>query len=418
MSPDALELLFVSHFPPSPATFGAQRRIEGLMGALARRHRITGLSLVGPDFEAPAARRAMEAYCREVVLVPGRPERGLRKRLLQLAALASPASFERRHCSVPALRAALGELLSRRRFDVVSVELPFLAHQPLRRAPAGEPPPLVVLDEHNIEHDLARQSRDASRGPLRRLHHAVNWRKVRREELSAWARCDGVVFTSADDAARARSLAPALRSAVVPNAVDVEHFRPDPSLPPADGRTVVFFGTLDYFPNHDGLEWFLAEIWPRLAQSHPRARLKIIGPRPTPWALRQQGPRVEVTGLVEDLRPHLSAAAAIVVPLRVGGGTRFKIVEGMAMGKAIVSTTRGAEGIAAAPGEHLLLADDPAAFAAATGALLDDPARAGRLGASARALAEARYSWRSAADAYERFVRGLRGAGSASAAAR
>ena len=368
-----MDILFVSHIPPSPATFGAQRRIEGLMGALASRHRITGVSLVGGDFDPAAAERAMRAYCEEVTLVPARPERGLEKRLLQLRALASRQSFERHHCAVPALRAALDGHLGRRRFDLVSLEFPFLAHLPLRRAPPGSPPPLVVLDEHNIEHDLARQSLGASRGPLR----------------------------------RARALRPALRSAVVPNAVDVERFRPDPSLPPPDGQTVVFFGTLDYFPNLDGVSWFLAEIWPRLSQTHPRARLKLIGPRPTPELLRRRDPRLEVAGLVDDLRPHLSAASAVVVPLRLGGGTRFKIVEAMAMGKGIVSTTLGAEGITAVPGEHLLLADDPASFAAAVGALLDDPVRAARLGAKARALAEAAYSWRAAAGVYERFASGL-----------
>lgn len=404
MSPRRLEVLFVSHFPPSPPTFGAQRRVEGLMVSLARRHIVVGLSLVGPDFDAAVARKAMAAYCDEVVLVPARPERGFGKRLLQARSLLSTRSFERHHCSVPALRRALDALLRRRRFDVVSVELPFLAHLRLRRAPDGSPPPRLVLDEHNVEHDLARQSRDASRSPLRRLHHAVNWRKILREELAAWRDADGVAFTSMDDAARARALLPSVRAAVVPNGVDVEHFRPRPELPPPDGRTVVFFGTLDYFPNLDGVRYFLDDIWPRLERTHPRARLRLIGPRPVAELLRRQGPRVEVTGPVDDLRPHLAEAAAIVVPLRVGGGTRLKVLEAMAMGKAVVSTTLGAEGIGVSHERDLLLADEPEAFAASVGRVLDDAALARRLGDSARALAERDYSWTAIGAGFERFL--------------
>jgi len=405
MNPPRLDLLFVSMFPPSPPTFGAQRRIEGLMTALSRRHRVTGVSLVGPHFDAGAAERAMRAYCAEVVLVPSRPERGPSKRLLQLRSLVSPWSFERHHATVPALGRALDELLSSRPYDVVCVEAPFLAHREFRRAPPGAPAPRVVLDEHNIEYDLARQSLDATRAPLRRLHHAVNWRKVRREELAAWRRCDGVAFTSSNDAARARAELPELRSAVIPNAVVVDHIRPRPDLPAPDGRTVVFFGTLNYFPNQDGVLHFLREIWPRLERSHPQARVKVIGASPTPEVLAFRGPRVEVAGLVDDLRPHLAEAAAVIVPLRVGGGTRFKILEGMAMAKPVVSTTLGAEGIAATPEQDILIADQPAAFAAAVGRVLEDRALAGRLGSAARALVEDRYSWASAGLAMEGFFR-------------
>jgi glycosyltransferase involved in cell wall biosynthesis len=198
---------------------------------------------------------------------------------------------------------------------------------------------------------------------------------------------------------------------VVPNAVDVEHFRPDPVLPRPDGRTVVFFGTLAYFPNQDGMLWFLREIWPLLERSHPQARLKVIGPNPTADVLARRGPRLEVTGLVDDLRPHLAEAAVAIVPLRVGGGTRLKILEAMAMGKAVVSTTLGAEGIAHRPGENILLADSPADFAAAVGRVLDDPSLAARLGAAGRDLVASTYSWDAAGATLERFLHGLRDGG-------
>src|SRR4029077_15495129 len=140
-------------------------------------------------------------------------------------------------------------------------------------------------------------------------------------------------------------------------------------------------------------------IWPRIAAAHPQARWKIIGGRPPSSLLALAGPRVELTGFVSDLRPALAAAATVVVPLRLGSGTRLKIVEAMAMGKAIVSTTLGAEGIEAVPGRDILIEDEPAAFANAVGRLLAEPGLAARIGQSARRLAVDRYSWSGAAQA-------------------
>ena len=175
---------------------------------------------------------------------------------------------------------------------------------------------------------------------------------------------------------------------------------------------MVFFGLLSYVPNVDGVTHFVQDIWPRIAEAHPDARLKIVGGRPPPSLQALAGPRVELTGFVPDLRPHLAAATAVVVPLRLGGGTRLKIVEGMAMGKAIVSTTLGAEGIEAVPGRDLLVEDHPAAFADAVNRLLADPGLAARIGQSARRLAVQRYSWSGAAQALEGFYRRILEVGS------
>src|SRR5262249_32175728 len=148
---------------------------------------------------------------------------------------------------------------------------------------------------------------------------------------------------------------PQAHTAVIPNAADVEYYQPRSTDPRPDGRTVVFFGLLSYVPNIDGVVHFLQEIWPRIIAAHPETRCKIIGGQAPASLQALAGPRIELTGFVSDLRPHLAAAAAVVVPLRLGGGTRLKIVEAMAMGKAIVSTTLGAEGIKALPGRDLLV---------------------------------------------------------------
>jgi glycosyltransferase involved in cell wall biosynthesis len=380
--------------------------MHGLMTQLAQSHDLTAVILVDDEFDIDECRRAMQAYCREVVLVPNPYGReGLAKRLLQLRSLASTRSFERLRVMVPALQQALDQILRAKRFDVVNLEFSFLGHCGLRQAPPGERLPPLVVNSHNIDYDLARQYARAGGGLVRRWYAGANWRKLRREELATYRDADGVYLCSAADERRLLDEISRARTTVIPNAADVEYYSPCPTDPAPDGRTVVYFGLLSYVPNIDAVIHFVEKIWPRIAKAHPEARCKIIGGRAPPSLLALAGPRVELTGFVPDLRPHLAAAAAVVVPLRLGGGTRLKIVEAMSMGKAIVSTTLGAEGIEAVPGRDILIEDQPLAFADAVNRLLAEPSLAARIGQSARRLAVERYAWSAAAQALEGFYR-------------
>jgi glycosyltransferase involved in cell wall biosynthesis len=392
--------------PIGPPRFGAQARMHGLMTQLGRRHDLTAVMLIDEvAFDANECRRALKAYCRDVVLVP-RPHVGkLNHRLLQLRSLASSRSLERLLFTAPALQPTLDQVLGGMRFDVINLEFSFLGHCDLRQAPTSERPPALVVDSHNIDYDLARQYARVGNSLARRIYAGVNWRKLRREELGTYRDADGVYLCSAADERRLLDQVPAVRTAIIPNAADVEYFQPRQTDPTPDGRTIVFFGHLSYAPNVDGVIHFVQDIWPRIAEEHPEAHCKIIGGAPPPSLLALSGPRIELTGFVSDLRPHLAEAAVIVVPLRLGGGTRLKIVEGMAMAKPIVSTTLGAEGIEAVPGRDLLIEDEPAAFAKAVNRLLADPDLAARIGQSGRRLAVERYSWRGAAQALEDFYR-------------
>jgi glycosyltransferase involved in cell wall biosynthesis len=406
MTPERLNILYVSQMPASPPRFGAQARVHGLMTQLARRHDLTAVILVDDQFDAAECRRAMQAYCRDVVMLPNPYGRdGITKRLLQLRSLVSTRSFDRLRVTVPGLQETLDRLLRARRFDIVNLEFPYLGHYDLRQAPPGERLPPVVVDSHEIAYDLARQFARAGGNLGRRLYAEANWRKVQREELATYRNADGVCVCSAADERRLRNQAPGVRTAVIPNAADVEYYKPRPTDPQPDGRSVVYFGLLSTIPNIDGVVHFLQDIWPRIAEANLKARCKIIGGRPPPSLLALAGSRIELMGFVPDLRPHLAAAAAVVVPLRLGGGTRLKIVEAMAMGKAIVSTTLGAEGIEAVPGRDLLVEDHPAGFADAVNRLLAEPGLAARIGQSARQLAVEQYSWSGAARALEGFYR-------------
>src|SRR5262249_34060082 len=186
--PDRLSILYVSPMPPSPPRFGAQARMNGLMTSLARRHDLTAISLVDQNFDLEDCRRAMQEYCREVVLIPNPKGRnGLAKRTLQLRSLASLHSFEHHCYSLPPLQRVLDGLLRRQRFDVVNLEFPYLAHLRLKQSPPGtSPPPLLVIDTHEIAHDIVRQFARSGGSVGRSIYAELNWRKLRSEELSAF----------------------------------------------------------------------------------------------------------------------------------------------------------------------------------------------------------------------------------------
>jgi glycosyltransferase involved in cell wall biosynthesis len=405
---DRLSILCVSPMPPSPPRFGAQARMHGLLTSLARRHDVTAVSLVDDEFDVEDCRRAMRRYCRDLVLIPNPHGRsGAMKRALQLRSLASLRSFERIRCSVPALQRTLDGILSNRRFDVVHLEFPYLAHFRFDRSPPGTRPPPRVIDTHEIAYDIVRQFARHGPGIGRSVYTGLNWRKLRREELAAFRRADAICACSVADQERILAEVPAAHTVVIPNAADVEYYQPRAGDPRSDGRTVVFFGLLSTLPNIDGAAWFIKDIWPRIAAARPDARCKIIGKGATKAVLDLARPGVEVVGFVEDLRPHLASAAVLVVPLRLGGGTRLKIVEGMAMGKAIVSTTLGAEGIDVSHGRDIVIANDTSTFADSVLRLLNEPGVAAELGAAARRLAVERYAWSSAAAKLEELYRVL-----------
>src|SRR5262249_25780924 len=177
----------------------------------------------------------------------------------------------------------------------------------------------------------------------------------------------------------------------IDTAVDIEYFRPSQNAEKPDH--VVFIGSMDWLPNQDGVAFFVQEGWPLIRRVRPQAVFPVVCPRP-PWSVRrlERVPGVEVVGTVPDVRPYLAQAAVVVVPLLVGGGTRIKIFEALAMAKAVVSTTIGAEGLPVTSGEHLLLADGADAFADAVLQLLDDVKLRTRLGQTASRLVQAHYS--------------------------
>jgi glycosyltransferase involved in cell wall biosynthesis len=231
----------------------------------------------------------------------------------------------------------------------------------------------------------------------------IEWRKVRSQEIRACGDATLTIAVSDDDRKRLTEDAPEARVVSIPTGVDLEYFQPH-------GRhevrhRLVFSGSMDWYPNEDAIVYFADTILPRIRAAIPDVTLSVIGRHPSERlrALgRDQG--IEITGTVDDVRPFVAAGELYVVPLRIGGGTRLKIFEALAMAKAVVSTTVGAEGLGLEPGTHIALADDPQAFADTVVRLLRERAERDALGRRGRELVEARYGWPQVSDIFERHL--------------
>jgi glycosyltransferase involved in cell wall biosynthesis len=295
--------------------------------------------------------------------------------------------------SHPALRDAIAARLAAERFDVVQYELSEMAQCIPALASRS------ILTVHQIGFAQQWPSWRAGGRPLRRAPVVLH--RYLREldfELRAIRRVDHVVTMSAEDAARLRRFAPDVSVSPSPCGVDCREFQPA-SPAPTTGADLVFVGHFNHPPNVDAVRFVAQEVLPRLGR---RARFRIVGRdvKPAVSALARPGV-VEIVGPVPDVRPHLASAAALVAPLRFGTGMRGKVLEALAMGCPVVTTSVGAEGLGAVSGRDLLVADDADGFAAAVRRVLDDRAFAARLGAGGRALVEARFDWDGIATAHE-----------------
>jgi glycosyltransferase involved in cell wall biosynthesis len=322
-----------------------------------------------------------------------------RKRAIQLRSLLRAESYETLIHYDPAFQQAFDKLTARGDFDVITTEHSQMAGYVLPGTARR------VLDEHNIEYDILWRTAAAERPSIRKLYNWANYLKLRREERAAWQRFDGVTLTSERDEMLLREHDPQTRTAVIPNGVDTEFFQP--TATPVESGSILFFGAINYYPNTEGLLFFLDEVFPRVKRQHPGARLWIVGQLPPPSISSRAAEDVIITGLVEDIRPYIARASVVIAPLRIGGGTRLKIVEAMAMGKAVVSTNLGAEGLEVNDGDDVLLADTAEDFANQVSRALGDTALTRKLGEAARHKAESQYSWRGAVDRLERFYQEL-----------
>lgn len=309
----------------------------------------------------------------------------------------------------PQLEQAITARLAHRDFDLLQVQQLHMAQYLPRQAERSRSHERsknlggrvfsTILDVDNLWSKLLpRQAAILRETRLtHRLQTALDLRKVPGYERRALQRFDGLLAISEQEAGMLARLAPQARLCQAPNGVDSAYFSPAEVMPQENqpGGQILFVGTMSYLPNIDAVQNFSAQILPLIRHNYPQVVFQIAGRDPDPKlkALANE-PYIQVSGFVEDIRPSLAACSVFVVPLRAGAGTRLKILEALAMGKAVVSTTIGAEGLNVQPEENILIADQPAEFARQTVRLLADPELRIRLGQAGRRLVECQYSWR------------------------
>jgi sugar transferase (PEP-CTERM/EpsH1 system associated) len=386
-----MRILFLTPQLPYPPEQGTTIRNYHLMRGLADRHDLSLLTFAEPDQDLTAT-DTLRSFCRQIEVVPA-PQRRLADRLRGLLLSRWPDMALR--LTSPAFARRLSGWLSERCFDVVQIEGIEMARY-LEAAASAPDHPCIVYDDHNAEYVLQERAFRSDILRPARLHAAlysfIQWRRLRRYEAEVCRRADRVVTCSAADAAALRRIAPEVQVAVVPNGVDTVTFQPQDAAPVA---SMVFTGKMDFRPNVDAALWLTDDILLRVRRAQPDATLALVGQRPGAAVARLAGRSgVLVTGRVADVRPYIAGAQVYVAPLRMGSGTRLKLLEAMAMGAAIVATRLGAEGLPVESGRHLLLADNAAEFARAVISLMNDAERRAALGREARRLVEGEFDWR------------------------
>jgi polysaccharide biosynthesis protein PslH len=379
--------LILDEWLPVPMDSGKRLRSYELLRRLARRHELTWLAPARPGPATDAARSAMEADGFRVetvdLAVPGRGDAVFYLRAA--ASVFSPWPYVVSRYRTALLSDRIRELHRERPYDLLHVEWTPLA----ANRPAGWDRPWVV-DAHNLEWKIWERHARVAPAPHLRAFYALEARRMARYERDVFRGADLTISVSEPEGSEIEALGG--RARCVDNGVDLERLRPGGG---AEEPVLLFTGALDWEANLDAVRHFLDDLWPGIRSACPGLRFQVVGARPAPeWQARTAArPGVEVHASVPDTRPYFERASVVVVPLRVGGGTRLKILEALSMEKAVVTTAIGAEGLALVEGEDYLRAETPAEWAAAVSALHADPARRRALGASGRRRIQDRYGW-------------------------
>ena len=380
-----------------PVDKGGKIRTYHMLRELKRHHHVTYLTLDDGSASEDARERA-EEYCHELVRVPHRTrEKFSAGFYLELAAnLVSPLPYFMKKYESAEMRREVAARARAGQFDVLVCD--FLM-------PAINLPPrtgcATLLFQHNVEALIWKRHYQVQRNPLKKAYLYGQWLKTVAYERAECRRFDWVVAVSREDAEVMRRDYGVASVSDVPTGVDTDFFRPRGGER-RQPFNLVFTGSMDWLPNEDAIRYFTSEIFPLVKREVPGATLTVVGRNPFPGLveLSKRDPSVTVTGRVEDVRPFMDRAAAYVVPIRVGGGTRLKIYEAMAMEKPVVSTTVGAEGLPVSDGRELLIADTPEEFARAVVRVLEDDDLARSLGGRAAATVRERFSWAGVAESF------------------
>ncbi len=390
-----MKILWVKADRLLPVQNGGNIRSYHIARHLSQRHELTFFSYYGGEKDAGYEAALRTEFPNSLALCTDKPELASWRRAADYALhLGNAVPYAISRFRSGKVRKQLNDWFAEKAFDVVVCD--FLD------AAVNFPDELTiptVLFQHNVESEIWRRHAENGSGWMKKTAYGLECSKMQNYERAMVRHFDHVIAVSQNDAALMSAWTDVARISVVPTGVDLQKFRPDLSQTAAS-PLVMFVGAMDWMPNVDGVEYFCNEIWPKILQAVPGARFRIVGRNPVPAVQNLASRTIEVTGVVPSVVDHLSEAAVVVVPLRVGGGTRLKIYEAMAMGRAVVATTIGAEGLDVRDGEDIILADDATKFAESVVMLLRNVELRRRYERAA-ALSAARFDWPAVASKFE-----------------
>lgn len=381
-----MNILFLSPRMPLPADTGGKIRTFNILKQIAKANHVTLLCF---SFEASDQDFIPEfnKLGIQVTLVPI-AESSIFQKITGVLFKPIPFSIGKYH--TPLMRRAIAKILKTQKFDAVHVDHLHMAHYTdcFNNIPC-------MLDEHNVEYKILERCSKVEAGFIKKMLYQQQAAKMKAFESRKIKDFKGVFACSLDDQKILKNISSGNTPLhVIANGVDTEYFT-SPDLKDAAQDALVFTGSMDWLPNDDAITYFCNKILPLIWQKKQGVKFYVVGKNPSKLVkdFSQHDPRVIVTGRVEDVRPYIQRSKIFIVPLRIGGGTRLKILEAMAMGKAVVSTSIGAEGIECRDGKNILLGDTPEAFAVKVLLLLNDEQKSKDIGQQARQFVCDHYDW-------------------------
>ena len=397
----AMRILWVKADKLLPVENGGNIRTYHILRHLSGRHELTFYSYYGGAADPAYDRALQECLPGSVAVCTGKRDlSGVSRGLDYLAHLNSQPPYAVSRFASFKVQDQMRSWFREQRFDVAvcdfldaAVNFPGRLNIP------------CVLFQHNVESEIWRRHADTAGNPVKKMMYGMEFGKMERYERIVVRKFHHVVAVSESDRALMTRWVDGDRVTVVPTGVDLAQYRPstDTGEP---GTVVTFVGAMDWEPNVDGVEYFASEIWPAIKADVPNARLRIVGRNPDRRVKKWAGESIEVTGRVPSVVEYLQQSVVVIVPLRIGGGTRLKIYEAMATAKAVVSTTVGAEGLDVTHGRDIMLADDPGSFAQAVIMLLRDRELRGRYERAAAETA-ARCDWPAIGERFEHVLQSV-----------
>ena len=382
-----MKILFLSPTVPFPLTDGGRIRVFNLLKQIAVKNEVTLLALETQTTDADGVAELRQLGI-QVHLVPNAPTlpRVSFGTLVKAFLKRQPITVAR--YDIPAYRQKFRELIAIQTFDLVHYEMFHIAQFHTETHLPG------VLSQQNVDSAIWRRLCSETANPLYKFAYWTQQLAFQRYERVLSPKFDAVTCTSDIDAAVFQQHCTENAIEIIPNGVDITHYRPDfTTEAPAH---LIYIGSMDWYPNEDAVAFFADEVLPRIQEKVPDVAFSIVGGNPSARVQKlAERDGIIVTGRVPEIKPYFAEATVFVVPLRIGSGTRLKILEALAMGKAIVSTTVGAEGLDLKDGAEIFIADEPTAFADAVTRLLTDVQLRRRIGENGRSRVEQDYDWRS-----------------------